>query len=44
MTNGTAVAVSNLSKTYCISHQHRASRATEAVDECLRHSLRRGDV
>lgn len=45
MANPTAIAVSNLSKTYRISHQHRtATRATEAIVERLRHPFRRGDV
>lgn len=43
MSNGTAIAVSNLSKTYRISHQHRANRATEAIVEFLRHPFRRGE-
>jgi lipopolysaccharide transport system ATP-binding protein len=45
MANGTAIAVSNLSKTYRINHQHRtATRATEAIVERLKHPLRRGEV
>ena len=44
MANGTAIAVSNLSKTYRISHQQRASRATEAMVEFLRSPFRRGEV
>lgn len=44
MSNGTAIAVSNLSKTYRISHQHRANRATEAIMDRLRHPLRRAEV
>ncbi len=44
MANGTAISVSNLSKTYRISHQHRSSRATEAMVEFLRHPFRRAEV
>lgn len=44
MANGTAITVSNLSKTYRISHRHRTSRATEALVEFIRHPLRRNDV
>lgn len=44
MPNGTAIAVSDLSKTYRISHQHRSNRATEAFVEFLRHPFRRNDV
>jgi len=44
MANGTAIAVSNLSKTYRISHQHRTSRATEAIVEFVRHPFRRNEV
>lgn len=44
MSNGTAIAVSNLSKTYRISHQHRSNRATEAMVEFLRHPFRRAQV
>ncbi len=44
MANGTAISVSNLSKTYRISHQHRSSRATEAMVEFLRRPFRRPEV
>ena len=44
MANGTAIAVSNLSKTYRISHQHRPSRATEALVDFVRHPFRRTEV
>lgn len=44
MSNGTAIAVSNLSKTYSISHHHRANRATEAIVEFLRRPFRRAEV
>ena len=44
MPNGTAIAVSDLSKTYRISHQHRSNRATEAFVEFVRHPFRRNDV
>lgn len=44
MANGTAIAVSNLSKTYRISHRHRASRATEAMVEFMRRPFRRAEV
>ena len=41
MPNGTAIAVSDLSKTYRISHQQGQNRATEALVEMLRHPFRR---
>lgn len=41
MSNGTAIAVANLSKTYRISHQHRPSRATEAMIDFIRRPIRR---
>ena len=41
MANGTAIAVSNLSKTYRISHQDRPNRATEAMVDFLRKPFRR---
>lgn len=44
MANRTAIAVSNLSKTYRISHQHRTNRATEAIIDLLRHPFRRNEV
>ena len=44
MANGTAISVSNLSKTYRISHQHRSSRATEAMVDFLRHPFRRAEI
>jgi len=44
MANGTAISVSNLSKTYRISHQHRSSRATEAMVEFLRRPFRRPEI
>ena len=44
MANGTAIAVSNLSKTYRISHQHRSSRATEALVDFARRPFRRPQV
>ena len=44
MANGTAIAVSNLSKTYRISHQHRSSRATEALVDFARRPFRRAEV
>lgn len=44
MSNGTAIAVSNLSKTYRISHQHRPSRATEAMADFVRRPFKRREV
>jgi lipopolysaccharide transport system ATP-binding protein len=44
MANGTAIAVSNLSKTYRISHKQRTSRATEAFVEFAKNPFRRTDV
>ena len=44
MSNGTAIAVANLSKTYRISQQHRPSRATEAMVDFIRRPIRRRKV
>jgi lipopolysaccharide transport system ATP-binding protein len=44
MSNGTAIAVSNLSKTYRISHAHRPNRATEAIADWIRNPLRRAQT
>lgn len=44
MANGTAIAVSNLSKTYRISHQYRTNRATEALADFVRKPFRRTEV
>lgn len=41
MPEGSAIAVSDLSKTYRISHQQGPSRATEALVELMRHPFRR---
>ncbi len=43
MRNSTAIAVSDLSKSYRISHKHSNNRATEAFIEFIRHPLRRAD-
>ncbi len=41
MPHGTAIAVSNLSKTYRISRRQSTSRATEAIVDLFRHPFRR---
>jgi len=41
MPHGTAIAVTDLSKTYRISHHHPSNRATEAMVEFARHPFRR---